>query len=100
MQTERSITTAILRRLNGLEGVYLKKTHGGAYSGSGWPDVVGCAQGRFVAMEVKRPGGRLTPLQESQLAHWRAAGAIADTVTSVGEAMGLLARHGAVEVAS
>lgn len=40
--------------LNAMEGVYCLRTHGGAFQIKGTPDVLGCARGRFFAIEAKR----------------------------------------------
>jgi sulfite reductase beta subunit-like hemoprotein len=84
---ERQITTAILRALNKLPGCYARKTFGGAYGGAGWPDIVACYKGRLFMLEVKRPGGKATPLQLRELERWAATGARCRIVTSVFEAM-------------
>lgn len=92
--SERTITTRIVKALNALDGVYVRKTHGGAYGGAGWPDIVGVARnaagrGIFLALEVKRPGGKygVTMLQARELARYDACGGKAVVVTSVDEAV-------------
>lgn len=89
MTAEISIVRAILRTLNAMPETYARKTHGGRYA-NGWPDVVGCHRGRMLALEVKRPGGKPTPLQVREVAKWERAGAIAAVVTSVEETLALL----------
>lgn len=89
MTAEISIVRAILRYLNSLDETHARKTHGGRYA-TGWPDVVGAHRGRFLALEVKRPGGKPTPLQVRELQRWERAGAIAAVVTSVDEVRALL----------
>lgn len=39
---------------------------GGAFGKSGVEDLVLCVNGQYVAVEVKRPGGKLTPLQRTR----------------------------------
>lgn len=81
---EKDIVAAIRRYLATLgEDVFFWKEHGGAYGTSGVPDIICCYRGRFLGLEVKRPGGRLTPLQERTLARISAAGGIARRVESV-----------------
>lgn len=81
---EKDIVAAIRRYLATLgEDVFFWKEHGGAYGTSGVPDIICCYRGRFLGLEVKRPGGRLTPLQERTLARINAAGGIARRVESV-----------------
>lgn len=55
---------------------------------SGFPDLIGCAPGgRFVALEVKRPGNTPTELQDAFLALFRSKGAIAFWADSVESAL-------------
>ena len=68
---ETVITAKILKYLNGLVGCYARKVPGGFFS-SGWPDIVGCYTGRAFLIEVKRPGGKTTPLQDAELKKWSA----------------------------
>ena len=42
----------------------------------GTPDILGCINGVFVALELKSRQGRLTPLQEYKLSQIRTAGGI------------------------
>lgn len=51
---------------------FFPATHG--YGRSGVPDVVGCFMGLFVAVECKAGKGKLTPLQELEIAKIIAAG--------------------------
>ncbi len=51
---------------------------------------VPCEVGRFLALEVKRPGERARPEQEAWLALVRGMGGVAGVVTSVAEAEALL----------
>lgn len=88
---EKSIVASILRYLNSLPGCYACKVHGGAYM-AGWPDIIGCCRGRALALEVKRPGQKATPLQVAVLEKWRRAGAVAAVVTSRKEVEELLLR--------
>lgn len=54
---------------------FFPATHG--YGRSGVPDVVGCFMGLFVAVECKAGKGKLTPLQEMEIAKIIAAGGFA-----------------------
>ena len=56
----------------------------------GTPDVFLCIAGRFVAIEVKRPGRKLTPEQQAKLSQIAASGAITAVVHSAEEARELL----------
>jgi len=79
--TEAAITESIMRWLR-RQGAHVIKTYGGPYR-RGLPDLIGVCRGRALALEVKRPGGKPTPLQEHELGRWAAAGAVAAVVTSV-----------------
>ena len=58
---ERDIVAAIKRYLRTLgEDVFFWKEHGGPYGVSGVPDIICCYRGRFLGLEAKLPGGRLT----------------------------------------
>lgn len=81
MTTEAAITEAIIRWLRA-RGAHVIKTYGGPYR-RGLPDLIGVYRGRALALEVKRPGGKPTPLQEHELGRWAAAGALVAVVTSV-----------------
>ena len=62
---EKDIVAAIKRYLATLgEDVFFWKEHGGPYGVSGVPDIICCYKGRFLGLEAKLPGGKLTALQE------------------------------------
>lgn len=91
---ETSVVKAILKWLNSQPGCYAVKTRGDARQ-AGWPDIIGCCDGKMLVLEVKRPGNnRLTALQEVTLDRWREAGARTGVVHSVDEVKQLLGRQG------
>jgi len=53
---ESTLTRQILAALRDRGGWWFK-THGSAYQMAGVPDIIGCYKGRFIAFEVKIPGG-------------------------------------------
>jgi Holliday junction resolvase len=55
------------------------------YGQAGIPDIIACIDGKFVALEVKTPSGKLTMLQESTLSKINAAKGTALKVTSLQE---------------
>ena len=59
------------------EGVYyfFPATHG--YGRSGVPDIIACVNGRFLAIECKAGGGKLTALQIREVEHIRRCGGVA-----------------------
>jgi len=82
---EKNITAAIMRHLKTVPGCFAWKEHGGMYGTAGLPDIICCYRGRFVAFEVKVPGGRLTKLQETTITKIKAAKGEAHKVISVEE---------------
>ena len=81
---ERDVVAAIRKYLSSLGGdLFFWKEHGGPYGTSGIPDIICCYRGRFLGLEVKLPGGRLTELQKRALDRIKAAGGIARRVESV-----------------
>ena len=56
----------------------------------GVPDILGCLKGRFFALEVKKPTGRLSRIQSYQLLKVRDAGGIAGRVDSLDDAREIL----------
>lgn len=65
-------------------GAYYLKVHGSAYQPSGTPDILACVNGRFIAVEVKRPnGGVVSELQKSKIKKINKAGGIAFVARSV-----------------
>jgi len=82
---EKNIVAAIMRYLKTVPHCFSWKTHGGMYGTAGMPDIILCLNGRFVALEVKTPTGKLTMLQESTLKRIKDAKGEAYKVTSLQE---------------
>ena len=63
------------------------KIHGGPYQQRGIPDIVGCYQGTFCGLEVKRPSKKTntTEGQEEQLNLIAYHGGVSAVITSVEE---------------
>lgn len=40
------------------KGIYFFKVHGSKFMEPGIPDIISCVDGRFVGVEVKRPGAK------------------------------------------
>ena len=88
---ERDIVAAVKKYLTSLgSDVFFWKEHGGPYGTSGVPDIICCYKGRFIGMECKLPGGRLTELQKRTIRRINQAGGIAGRVESVADAMALI----------
>ena len=88
---ERDIVAAIKKYLFSLGAdVFFWKEHGGPYGTSGVPDIICCYRGRFIGMECKLPGGRLTEMQKRVISKINRAGGIARRVESVDEARAII----------
>lgn len=86
---ENAIVTAIIRHAQG-RGAYVIKTHGGTAGRNGIPDLILCYHGRFVAVEAKQAGGRVSRLQQHELGLVEAAGGAAIVAYSVQDVRALL----------
>ncbi len=85
---ETAIVKKILTALRS-DGWLVTKTHGGAYSDAGVPDILGWRSGQSLAIEVKTDSGTTTGLQDKWLRDLRAAGVRAGVARSVDEARGI-----------
>jgi hypothetical protein len=59
---------------------------------AGVPDLVIVYRGRFIAIELKGPNGRLTPAQKAMHGRLQGAGAVVTTAKSLEELAGFLAQ--------
>lgn len=86
VKRESSIQTGILNYLETLrpKGKFYNM-QGNAWQGAGRPDIIGCYKGRFIAIEVKRPGEEPTKLQRHELNLWDMTEAITMVATSVAD---------------
>ena len=81
---ERDIVTAIKKYFALLgSDVFFWKEHGSVYGTNGVPDIICCYKGRFLGLECKLPGGRLTELQKRAIEKINRAGGVACRVESV-----------------
>ena len=60
--TEKSIENKIKQYLSKLN-VYHYKVHGNGFQRSGIPDIIACINGKFLGLEIKKPGGIVSKLQ-------------------------------------
>lgn len=65
MTKEQDIQTSIMNYISSIGGLPLKFNNIGIYAKAGVSDILACIKGRFVAIEVKRPGKKPTQLQEN-----------------------------------
>ncbi len=79
--TEHDVTVAI-RQLLRTCGIWHFKHWAGPMSEKGISDIIGCYNGRMVAIEIKKPGCKATPAQVAFLDAVRAAGGVGFVATS------------------
>jgi len=72
---EKQIENAIKRYLSS-KGVWYIKHHANKFTKVGVPDILACWEGKFLAIEVKTPVGKLTELQKYNLEAIQNAGGI------------------------
>jgi Holliday junction resolvase len=90
---ERDIVTAIRKYLASLgSDVFFWKEHGSVYGTNGVPDIICCYKGRFLGLECKLPGGRLTELQKRAIEQINRAGGFACRMESVEDVKRVIAR--------
>ena len=89
MIKESVLQRQIIQHLRGM-GAWVFNVHGSPYQTVGVPDLLVGYRGRFYAMEVKRPGGVLSPAQAKTIEAIRASGSVAGRVESIEEAVALL----------
>lgn len=87
---EGLVTKQILEWSTTQPGTWLVKIHASGMQGRGIPDILGVANGRMVALEVKRPGGKPTRIQQYRIDKLRQLGAVAGIVTSIADVQKLL----------
>lgn len=74
---EAEVVRRMLATLNSIDGVYALRTHGGSFQQKGTPDVLGCAHGRFFAIEAKRTAReKPSPAQQYNMKKFREAGGV------------------------
>jgi len=74
---EQRIQTSIIKYIKSIGGLPIKQNQIGIYAQAGVPDIIACIKGRFVAIEVKRPGQKPMPIQEAFLASIAKKGGLA-----------------------
>lgn len=76
-QTPEAKVKAKVRKILADAGVYYFSPAANGYGRAGIPDIVGCVNGMFFAIECKANGNTTTALQFRELEGIRAAGGIA-----------------------
>ena len=83
---ESDIQTKILRWAEKLPEVWIVKYPGVSYGRKGVPDLLLSVKGKFLAIEVKKPGGKPTQMQLMEQAKIRMTGSRSEIVESFVEA--------------
>ena len=92
--TEHALTLGIRQLLN-MHRIWHFKHWGGPMGEKGVSDIIGCKDGRMIAIEIKTPAGKVTPYQQRFIDRVNAAGGIgfvARSIEDVIEGLGLKAR--------
>jgi len=90
MKREAAIQAEILRYLRSL-GFWCWAVKAAVCNERGVPDILCCYRGRFVALEVKTDGGKLSGPQRTQIQRIRRASGRAHTVRTLQQAKEILA---------
>ena len=68
-------------------GIWVVKYPGGIFGTTGTPDLILCVKGRFLALEVKKPGKPPKKIQEYRQNEIRKSSGISEIVVSLEEAV-------------
>lgn len=77
MAKEQNIQTSIMNYIKSIGGLPIKFNNMGIYATAGVSDILACIKGKFVAIEVKKPGGKPSKLQLSFINAINSLGGIA-----------------------
>lgn len=75
MTSEKVISKTAVKAFNSMARTKAIKLHGSAYTEAGTPDILCVCFNLPFLIEMKKPGGVLSKLQELRLAQWTKAGA-------------------------
>ena len=98
MTPERKVKAKVTAQLDKLIGIYYFYPVTGGYGASGVPDIVGCLNGKFFAIECKAGNNQPTALQHKNINHIRHSGGIAvvvneENMNGIGEVIWELCRR-------
>lgn len=90
--TESDLVAAMKKALTKRVGGKWIKIHGGPYQEKGLSDLLGCVNGRFIAIEVKLPGKerKLTKYQSKFLEEIESQGGLAFLASDIEQAIQLI----------
>ncbi len=95
MTPETLVKKTIVAYLDTLEECWHVAYHSMGYGKRGVPDRLVCYRGRFIALEIKAPGGKATAWQERCIGEINEAGGSAWMVSSVDEVKKIISVVGA-----
>ena len=87
-QPESKLSRKIMDELR-IHGYFCFKVHGSEFMMAGLPDIIVCAEGRFIGLETKLPStrGNVSPRQSYVHSQIQNAGGVAVVVCSPAEAL-------------
>lgn len=90
-QPEAKLSRKIMEALRA-EGYFCFKVHGSEYMMAGLPDIIVCAEGRFIGLETKMPQSRENVSPRQRIVHTQIehAGGVARVVCSPAEAISVI----------
>ena len=94
MSSEQQIQSQVIKYLESI-GAYVIKVI--SANKSGVPDVHACLNGRWISIEMKKPGAKPDPLQLHHLQMIQRAGGLATWATSVTQIQDFLAQHNLIQ---
>lgn len=68
-------------------GIWIVKYPAGIYGSTGTPDLIACVKGKFVAIEMKRKGGKIRAMQLRNQEQISKAGGICEIFEGAAEAI-------------
>ena len=77
MPKEQNIQTSIMNYISSIGGLPIKFNNMGIYAKAGVSDILACIKGRFVAIEVKRPGNKPSAVQSQFITAVNSIGGLA-----------------------
>jgi len=92
MQSEASIVRSIVSHCR-RRGFWFIKTWGAGFGRGGVPDLIVCADGRFVALEVKNEAGKVSKLQDLEMRQIEKSGGAVQVIRTLDEAIAFLDLH-------
>lgn len=92
MTSERQLQDKTTRWLKNQRGIWFLKVFGSGVQTGGVPDLLLCKNGKFIAVELKRPDGkgRVHPRQNAQMRRIRNAGGMAVVIDDYDEFLKLV----------